>query len=144
MKKVILPVSFIALEILGGCASQYQESFDCPAVAGVGCASISQVNKMVDEEKITSDEDTEASTPSEKHSVSSRGIGRAWFAPYRKSSNTWQGPQMIAVALPDDRDVEDLYSVRPRAEPSRTPEAEPLPLDEKPQSCATCSSGDAL
>ncbi|NRA89519.1 MAG: hypothetical protein HRU43_00015 [Simkaniaceae bacterium] len=52
MKKIML---FMALS-LGGC-STYQESFDCPVGEGVRCASLSTINKKMDQGKIQIEEE---------------------------------------------------------------------------------------
>lgn len=44
--------------LLGGCSS-YSNKFDCPYGEGVGCASLSRVNKMVDRHQIDLDEEGE-------------------------------------------------------------------------------------
>lgn len=47
--------------ILSGCSTT-SETFDCKAGQGVGCKSISQVNKMVDEGSLGSDQETGSHT----------------------------------------------------------------------------------
>lgn len=57
--------TFLALVVAGvlsGCSTT-SETFDCKAGKGVGCKSISQVNKMVDEGDLGSDKELNAHTP---------------------------------------------------------------------------------
>ena len=48
--------------ILSGCSTT-SETFDCKAGQGVGCKSISQVNKMVNEGALESEQETSSHTP---------------------------------------------------------------------------------
>jgi len=57
--------AFLALSlgmILSGCSTT-SETFDCKAGQGVGCKSISQVNKMVNEGSLGSEHEASAHTP---------------------------------------------------------------------------------
>ena len=46
----------IALIVLSGC-SAYNNKFDCPYGEGLGCASVSKVNRLIDQNKIDLDTD---------------------------------------------------------------------------------------
>jgi hypothetical protein len=48
MKKICKALLMGSLGILGGCASSYNEQFDCAPGSGIGCKSLSQVNDWVD------------------------------------------------------------------------------------------------
>ena len=48
--------------VLSGCSTT-SETFDCKAGKGVGCKSISQVNKMVDEGALGAEQEGNAHTP---------------------------------------------------------------------------------
>lgn len=48
--------------VLSGCSTT-SETFDCKAGKGVGCKSISQVNKMVDEGSLGTEQEGSAHTP---------------------------------------------------------------------------------
>ena len=48
--------------VLSGCSTT-SETFDCKAGKGVGCKSISQVNKMVDEGSLGAEQEGSAHTP---------------------------------------------------------------------------------
>lgn len=40
------------LLLLGGCSSPYNNSFDCPYGQGLGCTSMSTVNKIIDTQRL--------------------------------------------------------------------------------------------
>ncbi len=84
MKHLIPITSFI---LLTACTS-YKEGFDCEAVPGVGCRSISEVDKMIDEGKIRADDTStnksnlqKESKEDNQHLSSMRGV-HVWIAPY--------------------------------------------------------------
>lgn len=106
MKKLIFLMPVL---MLASC-STYQEGFDCAAVPGVGCKSITQVDRLIDQGKIGVDEASlEASkiTPqalnhSESQayskSTSNRGV-QVWLAPYEDENGTWHDSQTLFVPL---------------------------------------------
>ncbi len=101
MKHLIPITSFI---LLTACTS-YKEGFDCEAVSGVGCRSISEVDKMIDEGKIgTDDTSNKESNPQEeskednKHLGTMRGV-HVWIAPYSDDDGTMHGAQNLFVPL---------------------------------------------
>lgn len=59
-------LALFVLLILGGC-STYSSQFDCPYGTGVGCASLSKVNGMVDRCQIDLGE--EGGTPVKKKEI---------------------------------------------------------------------------
>ncbi|OJX11911.1 MAG: hypothetical protein BGO77_04615 [Caedibacter sp. 37-49] len=105
MKNLIPVTSFI---LLTACTS-YKEGFDCEAVSGVGCRSISEVDKMIDEGKLGAEEDHGSSHPEtppkevavEKQQDSlnkARGV-HVWIAPYSDDEGVWHGSQSLFVPL---------------------------------------------
>jgi conjugal transfer pilus assembly protein TraV len=52
--RLFFPLSILGLGFLGGCSTT-SETFDCQAGKGVGCKSISQINKMVNEDGLGGD-----------------------------------------------------------------------------------------
>ena len=64
MKKTCLLVGLLILPgVLSGC-STYSNKLDCPYGKGLGCASVTRVNRIIDAGQIDLDEDP--STPSKK------------------------------------------------------------------------------
>lgn len=58
MNKPFLIASLSGCLSLTGCTgSTYSSHFDCPYGAGVGCASLSKVNRMIDRQEINLEED---------------------------------------------------------------------------------------
>lgn len=58
MDKLTRSLALLVCFSMGGCTgSTYSNHFDCPYGAGVGCASLSKVNKMIDRHEIDLDED---------------------------------------------------------------------------------------
>ncbi len=49
-------IAVIALLTLSGC-SAYNNKFDCPYGSGLGCASVSRVNRLIDNKQIDLDEE---------------------------------------------------------------------------------------
>lgn len=53
MKKIMLLSGlFVGGMVLSGCASPYKNSFDCPYGPGLGCTSLSTVNKIIDTQRL--------------------------------------------------------------------------------------------
>lgn len=73
--------------LISGCSTT-SETFDCKAGKGVGCKSISEVNKMVDEGSLGAEQEGTAHTP-----LASPVITTASFSP---------GSQGSDIALSDD------------------------------------------
>ena len=86
--KTLLTVSIGV--ILSGCSTT-SETFDCKAGKGVGCKSISQVNKMVDEGSLGAEQEERSHTL-----LSAPVITTASLSP---GSPGYQGPD---IALSDD------------------------------------------
>lgn len=58
-KRTIKILSLFGYVGLGGCTGMtYSNHFDCPYGTGAGCASLSKVNKMIDQHQINLEEDT--------------------------------------------------------------------------------------
>src|SRR5690606_33985033 len=55
-------IALLTAGFLTGCSTT-SETFDCKAGKGVGCKSISQVNKMVDEGSLGTEQEGSAHTP---------------------------------------------------------------------------------
>ena len=101
MKHLIPTITLLSLT---ACTS-YKEGFDCEAVPGVGCRSISEVDKMIDEGKIgAGDTSNKESNPQEeskednKYLSPIRGV-RVWIAPYSDDDGTTHGAQNLFVPL---------------------------------------------
>ena len=105
--KQIIPI--ITLLTLTACTS-YKEGFDCEAVPGVGCKSITQVDRMIDESKIGAEEEQdpfsnsktipgEITVGKQQDSLNkSRGV-HVWIAPYSDDEGVWHGSQSLFVPL---------------------------------------------
>jgi conjugal transfer pilus assembly protein TraV len=86
----------------------YQEGFDCAAVPGVGCKSITQVDRLIDQGKLGNEEESleeKVSQPetSQKRepfdpSLKRQGV-QVWLAPYEDDNGTWHDSQMLFVPL---------------------------------------------
>lgn len=74
-------VSFASLT-LSGCSSNYSNKFDCPYGEGLGCASVSKVNKMLDAQMV----DTQDYLPSTVKGNPQQQIP-IYFGPNRPSQN---------------------------------------------------------
>lgn len=83
----------------------YQEGFDCAARPGVGCQSITQVDRLIDQGKLGRDEeDVEEATHRQNlkeytqvhRSLKKRGV-HVWLAPYEDESGTWHDTQTLFV-----------------------------------------------
>ncbi len=90
--------------MLTGCTT-YQEGFDCAAVPGVGCKSITQVDRLIDQGKLGNDEDTlgeKANTLQDvkpfDSSLKRQGV-QVWLAPYEDENGTWHDSQTLFVPL---------------------------------------------
>lgn len=57
---------FLSLAALSGC-STYSETFDCPPGRGVGCKSLSKVNRMVEEGQLPLEESPGQDFPVQDH-----------------------------------------------------------------------------
>ncbi|WP_010304190.1 hypothetical protein [Candidatus Odyssella thessalonicensis] len=57
--------SLILCLVLTGCSS-YSSNFDCPYGEGVGCASVSKVNKMLDHNLIETEDRSLPSKPKQR------------------------------------------------------------------------------
>lgn len=109
MKYIILMTSLL---FLTACTS-YKEGFDCEAVSGVGCRSISEVDKMIDEGKIEADDTSnkkpnpqEESKEDNKHVRPIKGV-HVWIAPYSDDDGTAHGAQNLFVPIkPNPRGIE--------------------------------------
>ncbi|WP_010303291.1 hypothetical protein [Candidatus Odyssella thessalonicensis] len=55
----------ILILMLTGC-STYSEQFDCPYGKGLGCASLSKVNKLLDEQQIDLNEEPGKAAPKKR------------------------------------------------------------------------------
>lgn len=106
MKSLII---FMPVLMLASCTT-YQEGFDCAAVPGVGCKSITQVDRLIDQGKLGNDEDT----LDEKERFSQRKLSQeyesfdpslkrqgvqVWLAPYEDENGTWHDSQTLFVPL---------------------------------------------
>lgn len=88
--------SLLCALFLSGC-STYNEDFDCEPGKGVGCKSLSQVNRMVDEGAFGVEEEdktveTAAVVPSQKQL-------RIWVAGYEEGDGTIHEPSVLYVPL---------------------------------------------
>lgn len=70
-------ICFLLGSILSGCSS-YSNKFDCPHGQGVGCASISKVDRMIDAQMVKTDDEL----PS-LHPQSGKKPVRVYFGPNR-------------------------------------------------------------
>ena len=61
-------LSLFLLIILTGCSS-YKENFDCPVSTGMGCTSLSRVNKAIDKGRFQEEPDYD-----DNHETSSKEI----------------------------------------------------------------------
>ncbi|AIL13427.1 hypothetical protein IM40_07880 [Candidatus Paracaedimonas acanthamoebae] len=98
--KLLIPTA-ISLLLLTACTS-YKEGFDCEAVPGVGCKSIAQVDRMIDDGKLGGD-DT-ADNPQEAYKKDNKELSQAtakgvhvWIAPYTDNDGITYGPQSLFV-----------------------------------------------
>lgn len=101
MKHIILMTSLL---LLTACTS-YKEGFDCDAIPGVGCRSISEVDKMIDEGKIGADDTSnkkpnpqEESKGDNKHLSFIKDV-HVWIAPYSDDEGTTHGAQNLFVPI---------------------------------------------
>lgn len=105
-------VFLIPLIMLTACTT-YQEGFDCAAVPGVGCKSITQVDRLIDQGKLGNDEDSfdqeeKVSQPTTSQgrepfapSLKRQGV-QVWLAPYEDENGTWHDSQTLFVPLKKD------------------------------------------
>jgi hypothetical protein len=63
---------------LTSCMGIYENSFECPPGKGIGCSSISEVNVMVDQGKLQSDDITPMST---------QDTSVIWFNPWADTNH---------------------------------------------------------
>ena len=93
MKKVLLVLS---LGALSGC-SNYAEKFDCGAGMGVGCKSLSYVNRMVEKGALPLDEDGLSEVGVyQDHSTTPMPLGfKMWVAGYRDEEGYYHDPSYI-------------------------------------------------
>jgi len=100
--KHILPIS--ALLLLTACTS-YKEGFDCEAVSGVGCKSITEVDHLIDQSKLGADDNSNQESNPQK--VIKRDITQAenkkgvhvWIAPYSDDNGITHSSQSLFVPL---------------------------------------------
>ncbi len=90
--KLLIPI--ITLLSLTACTS-YKEGFDCEALPGVGCRSISEVDKMIDEGKLGGEEAENKPT----HSSHQPKSVHVWIAPYSDNDGIMHGSQSLFVPL---------------------------------------------
>lgn len=83
----------------------YQEGFDCAARPGVGCQSITQVDRLIEQGKLGRDEEVieEESIASKQykqsdHPLKKKGV-QVWLAPYEDENGTWHATQTLFVPL---------------------------------------------
>src|SRR4051812_47631238 len=91
-------LSIINLVILSGC-STYSETFDCPPGSGVGCKSISEVDQMIDEGKL-SDEKPTPDLPIE-------------LASYKVVTHTQEGASSLTITPQTATNSQSLVSRTP-------------------------------
>lgn len=91
MKKLI---PYIGISLLTGC-STYSETFDCGAGPGVGCKSLTYVNRMVEHGKLPQDEDGLDDFESVKP-TSTRGT-RMWVAGHKDNQGHYHEESYIRL-----------------------------------------------
>ncbi|MBN9343771.1 MAG: hypothetical protein BGO76_01240 [Caedibacter sp. 38-128] len=100
--KHIFPI--ISLLLLTACTS-YKEGFDCEAVSGVGCKSITEVDHLIDQSKLGADDNSNQENSSQgdlkrNHKPLERTKGmHVWIAPYSDDEEVWHGSQSLFVPL---------------------------------------------
>ncbi|MDP4840155.1 MAG: hypothetical protein NWR43_01010 [Alphaproteobacteria bacterium] len=84
------------LAVLSGC-SNYAETFDCGAGMGVGCKSLSYVNRMVEKGVLPLDEDGLSDIGTYKdQSTTPLPLGfKMWVAGYRDEEGYYHDPSFI-------------------------------------------------
>ena len=101
--KQIIPI--ITLLTLTACTS-YKEGFDCEAVPGVGCKSISEVDHLIDQGKLGADDNSSQENNPQKvikgditqTENNKKGV-HVWIAPYSDDEGVWHGSQSLFVPL---------------------------------------------
>lgn len=100
--KHILPIT--SLILLTACTS-YKEGFDCEAVPGVGCKSIAEVDRMIDQGKLGADDNSSQESPPQsdlkrnhKPLERTRGV-HVWIAPYMDDDGITHSSQSLFVPL---------------------------------------------
>lgn len=101
MKHLIPTVSLL---LLTACTS-YKEDFDCEAVPGVGCKSIAEVDRMIDEGKLGDDDISSQEIQPQKaikgeitQGEKKRGV-HVWIASYSNDDGILHGSQSLFVPL---------------------------------------------
>ncbi len=98
--KLLIP-TVMSLLLLTACTS-YKEGFDCEAVPGVGCHSISEVDKMIDEEKLgvekAQNEEIRKEDKLPRSPAQSKGV-HVWIAPYTDEAGITHSAQNLFVPI---------------------------------------------
>lgn len=78
-----LSVTLIAMlpALLSGCMGVYEGGFECPAGAGVGCKSISEVNDLVNAGELTPKTPSPISAQESKTQESEAQKPEVWYSP---------------------------------------------------------------
>ncbi len=92
----VKPLCVLSLMLLGGC-STYQEHFDCDVGKGVGCKSLSYVNRLVDRGDLPYPEDLPPLTTADvDRDQSTIPLGyKMWVAGYRDNKGYYHSPSYI-------------------------------------------------
>ena len=130
--------------LLVGCSTTYQEGFDCPSVPGVGCHSISEVDRMVDEGKLGAEEELDTrdqpktQLPSKRSNKPERWT-RVWIAPYKDAHDIWHTGSVIYANVPEDlavakidpllRDLNEMASKLPEVGAEENDVSAPIQLN---------------
>ena len=95
-----------------GCTSTYRESFDCVPGRGVGCQSITQVNRLVDQSGDSSlfnaNQADDQNSVQKDAFLASRPISsqshslKVWIAPYKDEHGNLHGEQTIQTRINSD------------------------------------------
>ncbi|MBY0281128.1 MAG: TraV family lipoprotein [Alphaproteobacteria bacterium] len=115
-ERIIIPSLFL---FLSACTSN-NELFDCPAGKGMGCKSISEVNRMVDQGQFESSNDSETEslkalapivmTPEDMVQTSMSGVERIpeqnlrlWIAPFQDEAGNFHEESAIHTVVRQGR-----------------------------------------
>lgn len=96
MQKITL---FLLSITLTGC-SQYAETFDCGVGPGVGCKSLTYVNRHVEQGRLPYEEEEEGSKKGEKKEDPidlNRREQRVWIASYRDEAGYVHEPSYVRM-----------------------------------------------
>jgi len=96
MKQLFILIFPLALT---ACGTGYNESFDCAPGRGVGCKSISMVDRLVDQEKLPSQiEENQKISPVQTLEINNQGpqkTVRVWIPDFKDKSGRIVEPQII-------------------------------------------------